>query len=48
VAALYTHLGRDLREGTNTVPDFAYAHTRHQLMDAIAHASRQKAAKNLV
>ncbi|MGW0083124.1 Gfo/Idh/MocA family protein [Streptomyces sp. NPDC003393] len=48
VAALYTHLGRDLREGTNIVPDFAYAHTRHQLMDAIAHASRQKAAQNLV
>ncbi|MET7434652.1 MULTISPECIES: Gfo/Idh/MocA family protein [Streptomyces] len=47
VAALYTHLGRDLREGTHTVPDFAYAHTRHQLLDAIGNASRQKTAQTL-
>ncbi|SDN26804.1 Gfo/Idh/MocA family protein [Streptomyces wuyuanensis] len=47
VAALYTHLGRDLREGTHTVPDFAYAHNRHRLLDAIANASRQKTAQTL-
>ncbi|MEV5385620.1 Gfo/Idh/MocA family oxidoreductase [Streptomyces sp. NPDC052721] len=47
VAALYTHLGRDLREGTRTVPDFAYAHTRHQLLHAIGNASRQKTAQTL-
>lgn len=47
VAALYTHLGQDLREGTHTVPDFAYAHTRHQLMDAITSASRHGTAQTL-
>ncbi|MFJ7019053.1 Gfo/Idh/MocA family protein [Streptomyces sp. NPDC101117] len=47
VAALYTHLGRDLREGTHTVPDFTYAATRHQLMDAIARASREGTAQRL-
>lgn len=47
VAALYTRLGRDLREGTRTAPDFAYAHTRHQLVDAIRNASRQQTAQAL-
>ncbi|WP_330247746.1 MULTISPECIES: Gfo/Idh/MocA family oxidoreductase [unclassified Streptomyces] len=47
VAALYTHLGRDLREGTRTVPDFAYAHTRHQLLDAINRSSTEGAAQTL-
>ncbi|MFD8035414.1 Gfo/Idh/MocA family protein [Streptomyces sp. NPDC059717] len=35
VAALYTQLGRDLREGTHTVPDFGYALTRHRLIEAM-------------
>ncbi|MER6534566.1 Gfo/Idh/MocA family oxidoreductase [Streptomyces sp900105755] len=39
VAALYTNLARDLREGTHTVPDFTYAHGRHRLLDGIEHAS---------
>lgn len=47
VAALYTHLGRDLREGTRTAPDFTYAHTRHRLMDAIRDSSRQQTAQTL-
>jgi predicted dehydrogenase len=47
VAALYTHLGRDLREGTRTAPDFTDAHTRHQLMNAIVNSSRQQTAQIL-
>ncbi|MFH9969400.1 Gfo/Idh/MocA family protein [Streptomyces mirabilis] len=47
VAALYTNLARDLRDGTHTVPDFAYAHTRHQLLDAIDRSSAEGAAQTL-
>lgn len=42
VAALYTNLARDLRDGTYTVPDFTYAHKRHRLLDAIERASSEK------
>ncbi|MEU8717939.1 Gfo/Idh/MocA family oxidoreductase [Streptomyces sp. NPDC048663] len=35
VAALYSHLARDLRDGTRTVPDFSYALARHRLIDAM-------------
>ncbi|MGW7614851.1 Gfo/Idh/MocA family protein [Streptomyces antimycoticus] len=44
VAALYTHLAQDLRDGTRTVPDFAHAHSRHRLMDAIERASSGRTA----
>jgi predicted dehydrogenase len=46
VAALYTHLARDLREGTHTVPDFAYALARHRLIDAIERASATGSAQS--
>ncbi|MDX3352384.1 Gfo/Idh/MocA family oxidoreductase [Streptomyces sp. ME01-24h] len=45
VAALYSALARDLRYGTHTVPDFAHAHRRHRLMDAIERASDAGAAQ---
>ncbi|MGW3247282.1 Gfo/Idh/MocA family protein [Streptomyces sp. NPDC001070] len=46
VAALYSNLARDLRRGTHTVPGFAYAHTRHRLMDVIESASAEGVAQN--
>lgn len=47
VAALYTDLARDLREGTRLAPDFTYAHTRHQLLAAIESASREGVTQTL-
>ncbi|WP_371779985.1 Gfo/Idh/MocA family protein [Streptosporangium subroseum] len=40
VAQTYAHLAEDLREGTHTVPDFAYALERHRLVDTIERASQ--------
>lgn len=34
VALLYSALARDLRDGTSTVPDFAHALRRHQLIES--------------
>ncbi|MGW3248313.1 hypothetical protein [Streptomyces sp. NPDC001070] len=45
VAALYTDLARDLREGTRTVPDFAHALARHRLLGVIEDSSSQKSAR---
>ncbi|MFI9470042.1 Gfo/Idh/MocA family protein [Streptomyces sp. NPDC052492] len=42
VAALYTNLAKDLRDGTHTVPDFAYAHRRHQFLDAVERSSAER------
>jgi len=36
----YAAFARDLREGTRTVPDFAYALSRHKLLAAIENAAR--------
>ncbi|MDX3074139.1 Gfo/Idh/MocA family protein [Streptomyces sp. NPDC088354] len=47
VAALYTNLARDLRDGTHTVPDFTHAHARHRLLRAIESASAERTAQTL-
>ncbi|MFE9355208.1 Gfo/Idh/MocA family protein [Streptomyces olivaceoviridis] len=39
VARLYTHLARDLSDGTRTVPDFEHALKRHRLIDSIERAA---------
>ncbi len=39
VARLYMHFARDLYDGTRTVPDFAHAVTRHELIDHIKRES---------
>jgi len=36
----YAALGRDIREGTEVVPDFDYALCRHRLLAAIEEAAR--------
>ncbi|MEU2786947.1 MULTISPECIES: Gfo/Idh/MocA family oxidoreductase [unclassified Streptomyces] len=45
VAALYTNLARDLREGTHTVPDFTYALRRHQFLEAVEQSSAERVGK---
>jgi len=40
VAALYTHLAADLRDGTHTVPDFEYALSRHRLVADVVRSSQ--------
>ncbi|MEU1729410.1 hypothetical protein [Nonomuraea sp. NPDC005692] len=40
VAQLYARFGRDIREGTHTVPGFDHALRRHRLIDTIERASR--------
>ena len=47
VAQTYARLAKDLREGTHTVPDFAYALERHRLVDAIERASQTGSTRNL-
>ncbi|MET9671025.1 Gfo/Idh/MocA family oxidoreductase [Streptomyces sp. NPDC006475] len=47
VAALYTNLAKDLKEGTHTVPDFAYAHRRHQLLAAVERSSAERVGQTL-
>ncbi|MET7439588.1 Gfo/Idh/MocA family protein [Streptomyces sp. NPDC005496] len=42
VAALYTKLARDLRDGTHTVPDFTYALRRHRFLDAVERSSAER------
>lgn len=44
----YAAFARDLREGTRTVPDFAYALSRHQLLAAIEVAARSDVRQNLL
>ncbi|MFD3485886.1 Gfo/Idh/MocA family oxidoreductase [Streptomyces sp. NPDC058665] len=39
VAQLYAQFARDLAEGTRVAPDFAYALTRHHVIDAVEKAS---------
>ncbi|WP_329380604.1 Gfo/Idh/MocA family protein [Streptomyces sp. NBC_01716] len=39
VAQLYAQFARDLAEGTRVAPDFAYALTRHRVVDAVENAS---------
>jgi predicted dehydrogenase len=39
VARLYMQFARDLNDGTQNVPDFAYAVTRHELIDHIKRAA---------
>ena len=43
----YAAFARDLREGTRTVPDFAYALTRHQLLAAIERTIRSGVRQEL-
>lgn len=47
VGRLYAALARDIREGTNVVPDFAHAARRHRLIAAIETAARTGAAQTL-
>ena len=43
----YAAFARDLRENTRTVPDFAYALTRHQLLASIEKATRSGVRQEL-
>ncbi|MFI9576369.1 Gfo/Idh/MocA family protein [Microbispora rosea] len=48
VAQVYAAFARDVREGTKTVPDFAYALRRHHLADTITRASETGTAQVVV
>ncbi|MFC4535485.1 Gfo/Idh/MocA family protein [Sphaerisporangium dianthi] len=47
VAQVYARFGRDLREGTHTVPGFDHALRRHRFVDAVERASRTGTAQTL-
>lgn len=47
VARLYAQFAKDLSDGTQATPNFAYAVTRHRLINAIEEANRTGVTQNL-